>query len=333
MWDQNPWEPEARSRTKAENALLDKKLLACREFEASVEPVWALKGCFDSLERHRPPGYRPFQLEIQAEIFDVRDGVPHCARVEYKSDSMPSTSSMPNAISEGASYAFRTVMRALLYSSLSVNMLSFNDPVLLSTFDDIEWKSSRHTGLKDIRLLEIRLRMGEQGAAGLNFEEAQECSGLHDFLSLPSSIRSISVMYQPMSGPCDEEEAKPTAPDIVFNSLIHLRNWTSGVICALHGLDISQDKLPIFVAHCPLHTLHLYDINLKTATSDRDRNAWQVMLEHPTFERSRTLQAVTFMNVSVNGKLDHDTRGKYVRSAGPSSRFKPARPWRDSVSS
>lgn len=316
LWERSTWQREARRKAKAENAILDEELLACRQFQASDHAVHSLKECFDSLDRHRPSDNKPIHIELQVETFDVRDGATSYARIEF---SKYSTSS---AIRESAARTFRTVIRALLNSSLSVRVLCLRDPVLISTFDDVDWNNETRTGLEYIKVLEVRLttdkrRLERRGPLGTNLEKSQECRGLRRFLSTPSTLHCLNLMYHPVRG---QYAGPPTAPDSVFNTLLDLKNWDILVACGLHGLDMSQDKLLIFVTQCPLLSLMLYDVNLKATTSDHDQSAWQELLEHPTFEIS-TVMTVIFTNVSVNGRLDNDTSGKFIRPAGPYTRF------------
>jgi hypothetical protein len=306
---------EDRRKAKVDNALLDEKMIACRQFQASNDVVRTLKECFDGLNQHRPSENKSVNIQIQAEIFDVLDGAPKCTRVQYKADNMPF------AIHESVSFAFRTVIQALLNSPLSVRLLCLRD-LVLSTFDDIEWNNKSQTGLKDIKVFELGLTMDanlpEQATAGSH--------GLRGFLSLPSALSWISVIYQPSGGRTHKQHARySTAPASVFDALLDLQNWRAPVFCRLQGLDVSRDALLKFVVQCPLEHLQLYNLNLnlENATADGHQRAWWDIMEHPSIEAS-TLETVCFSHPSVNGRLGNSISRRYVRSAGPLSSFVPA---------
>jgi hypothetical protein len=71
------WNLSARRKAKRNNKLLDGKMLACRQFEASGRTIAALRECLDTLSRNLSRNQRGcMTIQIAAETFDVQGGRP-----------------------------------------------------------------------------------------------------------------------------------------------------------------------------------------------------------------------------------------------------------------
>jgi hypothetical protein len=306
LWNLNAWR-----KAKRDNKLLDEKMLACRQLEASSRTIAALRDCLDTLGRNERCC---MTIQIIAETFDVLEGVQKythtpCGRHDT-----------PVSIHETATYAFETVMPALLdCRSLRLTILSIADPVMLECFDKFDWRANEVTGLSFVKVLRLCFTTNRpflNAALGMNSVGADGCHGLHKFISSPKALHHLQIEHSIVNL---HDSRHAWAPDPVFLSLTGLQNWAAPATCRIYKLEIPIGAMLHFVAHCPLKDLYLDTVNLITTAPDQDDNAWGMLLRHPRFLES-SIWAVKFCNVFVNGSLEN-IWGEFVRCAGPLSNF------------
>jgi hypothetical protein len=225
----------------------------------------------------------------------------------------------PLSIHETATYAFETVLPALLdCRSLRLTILSIANPVLLECFDKFDWKANEVTGLSFVRVLHVCFTTNRpflNAAPCMNSVGADGCHGLHNFISSPKALCHLSIEHSIVNSTYQTYLGARSG----FLSLTGLQNWSAPAPCHLSKLEIPIDAMLHSVAQCPIKDLYLNAVNLITTAPDQDDNAWRNLLQHPRFTES-SIWDVTFNSVFVNSSYE-SIRGEFVRCAGPLSDF------------